>query len=466
VSDALRVANTTVGSGNANQAWTTVVGKAYKVGFSALASSGANLDVRIGTSLSSSVNYRNSATSAGVDYTAYFVATATTTVLTIVAFNSSGAIGSSVAIDNISVKEYLGITATGATPKGLLIEEQRTNLVTYSEQFDNAAWGKTNVTVTANTVVSPDGTVNADKLIATTTNALHIIEAAAASFTAGSLYTASVYAKKGETSFLQITFSSAAIPRKVNFDLNAGVTGTVDAGMTASIINVGNGWYRCIATGTSDATGSYRTVFGLITSATAARFEAFAGDGTSGVYLWGAQLEAGAFATSYIPTVASQVTRAADSASMIGNNFARWYNQSAGTVFAQYSVNGLNPASSNAAYGISAGSTSDFITGRTAANQLTNFAVRVSGVDQVFLTSTTVAVGAVAKSAGAYALNDFSFTANAGTVQTDTSGTLPFVTQMQIGGLTSSVNPLNGHLARLAFYSRKLAPTEQQGITS
>ena len=114
--------------------------------------------------------------------------------------------------------------------KGLLIEEQRANLITYSEQFNNVAWTKTNTTVSANTTVAPDGTVNADKLIATTTNALHIIETSTASLTSGVAYTASVYAKQNELSVLQITFSSAAIPLRANFNLATGALGTVDGG--------------------------------------------------------------------------------------------------------------------------------------------------------------------------------------------------------------------------------------------
>jgi hypothetical protein len=350
-------------------------------------------------------------------------------------------------------------------PKGLLIEEQRTNLLTYSEQFDNAAWQKVNTTVTTNAAVAPDGTVNADKLIATTTNALHIIEASAASFTSGSLYTASVYAKKGETSFLQITFSSAAIPRKVNFDLNAGVTGTVDAGITASIINVGNGWYRCIATGTSDATGSYRTVFGLITSATAARFEAFAGDGTSGLFIWGAQVELGAFSTSYIPSVASQVTRAADSASIIGNNFARWYNQTIGTVYSEAAVISTQNLAQIAT--IDDGTTSNLIQIYTSGTNLTN-QVNTGGAAQVMNALTVSTVNTYAKNAFAIKADDFASVVNGGAVTLDTSGTVPVgMSRLGIGSrFVGSTSPLNGHIKRIAYYNRRLANTELTAITN
>jgi hypothetical protein len=72
----------------------------------------------------------------------------------------------------------------------------------------------------------------------------------------------------------------------------------------------------------------------MITSATAARNETYAGTNRQ-IYAWGAQVEAGAFATSYIPTVASQVTRSADSAVMTGTNFSSWYNASEGTFYCE-----------------------------------------------------------------------------------------------------------------------------------
>jgi hypothetical protein len=337
---------------------------------------------------------------------------------------------------------------------GLLVEEQRTNLITYSEQFDNAAWAKTNLTVAANQIIAPDGTLTSDKLVATTTNALHIVESSAASLTSGVAYTASVYAKKGETSFLQISFSSAAIPRRANFDLNAGAVGTTDAGITAQIINVGNGWYRCIATGTSDATGSYKAVFALIPSSTSARFASYAGNDFDGLYIWGAQLEAGAYPTSYIPTTTAQVTRAADSASMTGTNFSSWYRQDEGTLF----VESASPIAEPSRFGVSDETTSNRILVFSAGIVTTN------GTIQAILSSGSEVLNQFQKLALAYETNDFAFTRNGGVVNTDTLGVLPVVNRAGIGQ-TSNGTVQTQYIKRIAYYPIRLSNTNLQALT-
>jgi hypothetical protein len=199
-------------------------------------------------------------------------------------------------------------SATRVDANGL-IEIPRTNLLTYSEQFDNAAWVKTNTTVTANATTAPDGTTTADKLIPNTTSALHIAESSSFSSVSGSNYIFSFYAKKAEYDFIQVTGSSALLPIRANFDLLNGTLGTVDSGITATITSVGNGWYRCTALFAAAATGSYRVILCNITNSAAGRFPSFAGNGTDGVFVWGAQLEQRVSATEYIPTVASIRTK-------------------------------------------------------------------------------------------------------------------------------------------------------------
>jgi hypothetical protein len=223
---------------------------------------------------------------------------------------------------------------------GLLTEEQRTNLNTYSEQPDNAAWSKLNTTITANAVVAPDGTVTADKLVENTATTSHILAVpSTTAYVSGSTYTASIYLKKGERSIVGISQNTFAdfgsTWRYAVFDLNAGTIVNQVADPLATITHVGNGWYRCTITLTATASATGRLVRMWLSNGATTLTPAYTGDGFSGVYVWGAQSEAGAFATNYIKTEASQVTRAADVASIAGTN---WYTPSAGTFFVDSQV--------------------------------------------------------------------------------------------------------------------------------
>jgi hypothetical protein len=181
-------------------------------------------------------------------------------------------------------------TATRVNSAGL-IEQVPYNLVTYSNDFTNAAWSKNNATVTANSIISPDGTQNASLISSTSTTESGIFQIIDVSGT----NTWSFYAKKGTGRYVFLNTNVPLIAAK--FDLESGVVvGTPSLGATASIENVGNGWYRCIL---SSSTSVNRfTIF--ITNNTTTT------DVTSSVglnfYLYGAQLVTGSSAKEYFPT--------------------------------------------------------------------------------------------------------------------------------------------------------------------
>jgi hypothetical protein len=220
---------------------------------------------------------------------------------------------------------------------GLLVEEARTNLLLRSEEFDVSPWGPTRASITANVTATtaPDGTNTADKVVEdTTASATHII-AQAVSYTSGVTYTISIYAKAAErTAFNLRASTQSTFPGEAILDLAAGTVMNVNG--TGGIVPVGNGWYRCSVTATASANGTTGTGLYIRNGGTLS----YTGDGTSGIYIWGAQLEAGAFPTSYVRTVDAQATRAADVASITGSNFSGWNNAAGGTILARYSAGG------------------------------------------------------------------------------------------------------------------------------
>lgn len=342
--------------------------------------------------------------------------------------------------------------------KGLLIEEQRTNLLIYSEQFNNANWTATGATVTANSVSSPGGTLDADSLVEDTSTGTHRVYATP-SCSASTTYTYTVYVKSAgrtQVRLIETTLLGAF------FDLSAVSVIATDAGVTASIQDAGNGWRRCRITAT---TGGAQTLFVTQIQAGSAGTVTYTGNGTTALYIYGAQLEAGAFATSYIPTVASTVTRSADVAQMTGTNFSSWYNQSEGTLIAQASTVGTTGSRGVAgllANGLSTNSICIYTSGAT-----TGYGDIISGgvVQASFSPSITTQP---IKAALSYAQNNTNFALN-GAVQTDdTSCTIPTgINQLTIGAIYSaSTYTLNGHIRAIAYYPQRLPNYQLQGLTA
>ena len=196
----------------------------------------------------------------------------------------------------------------------LLLEKQSTNLALYSEQFDNAGWGKSNITVTANDAISPDGTQNADKI--TSTNASNTMQVAVSS-SSGVDYTISVFAKNIDAGNVRLDMSNVAFGPVFTF---ATKTFTTVSGWTTSYQEFSNGWFRLIATRQSNST-SASPQFGL--------------DSVVGsVYLWGAQFEQSTYPTSYIPTTSASATRVADAIGNQTTSIAQAFtDNSKGTIF-------------------------------------------------------------------------------------------------------------------------------------
>ena len=237
--------------------------------------------------------------------------------------NSAGLI-ESVAV-NVPRLDY-----TNSTCPSILVEPQRTNLLTYSEDFSNVGWLKFNSNVTANTAVSPDGNTTADTLNVTSTGG----KLYRAFVSTAQSYTLSVFIKKGSTSSAFLNFYNGAIADYVcetDFNLING-TFTGASGGSAFIQNYNNDYWR-IGISYTLGIGVSEISIGLTRTSTASS------------YIWGAQLEAGSYPTSYIPTVASAVTRNADVISKTG--ISSLIGQTEGTILFDGKINGCENPSAN-----------------------------------------------------------------------------------------------------------------------
>lgn len=347
--------------------------------------------------------------------------------------------------------------ATGAAI-GLLVEEQRTNLLTYSEDFNNAGWTKTGVDASA-TATSPRGTATANHLVEDSATSVHAISQTK-SITAGQTITYSQWVKASSGSrFIRLQFSSDASANGCRWLFNPD-TGATALAATAfgtgtlvgapSIESWPNGWYRISLTGTVDAAATSVTFGAFLQNQSATYGASYAGNGTFGVYAFGAQGVAAAAMSSYIPTVAAAVTRAADVAFI--SDIAAWYGATEGALFVEWTPGQLGAA--GRLFQVGSSNTNTLLTIQSATSTA-QFQVTDTGVTQANLsTGGALAVGTRARMIGAYKVNDFAKATDGGSLQTDVSGTVPTgANAAYIGSSFTGTQFLNGCIGRITAYS-------------
>ena len=348
-------------------------------------------------------------------------------------------------------------------PKGLLIEEARTNLMLQSQTLQTT-WSRGNILAfgsgsVIDAIAAPDGTTTAEFIVPSTTGGVAHFMSQSVVHTVAS-YTISAYMKAG--AYTKFAFRENTI-LGTYATFNIGTGAVIETNGTASIQNVGNGWYRCTLTYTGAAVSQIMGLYVLPAAYVSGppHLYLWAGDGTSGLYMWGVQDELGAFATSYIPTVAASVTRSADVATMTGTNFSSWYNATQGTFVAQFTPSTIsgtravldaNDNTANESIRLQNVSADPF------------FTVTDGGVDQANIDAGTVAANTSYKMAAAYTLNDFAASIGGGSVGTDASGTLPTVNQLQIGN-SAAGNRLNGQIRSINYYTSRLSNAQLQTLT-
>jgi hypothetical protein len=330
--------------------------------------------------------------------------------------------------------------------RGVLIEGSRTNLLLRSQEFDNASWTKVNATVTANATTAPDGTTTADLVQENNATGPHDVEQTSISITSGTTYAITVFAKAAGRDFIQISFFSVigGATRYANFDLATGVVGSKGVDATSSIQLLANGWYRCVMTAAASSTANSGFFIATLTSANAARAESYTGDNTSGIFIWGAQLEAASFPSSYIPTVAAAATRAADSLSYtagVSYPIQLWseFERAVDTGTNEFVfVTDNNTSNERAVL-------------RVSAADLGQLLITAGGAAQATIGATTLAINTVCKLAGRVNTNSAQLATN-GTLGTeDTSVTLPTnPTLLRVGSDQAGAAQAFGYVRRLA----------------
>ena len=357
---------------------------------------------------------------------------------------------------------------------GLLVEEARANLVPYSGNLSSYLTDGL-CSIQSNSTTTPDGTNSAVKIVENSGNVHQ--SRSGASVGGSAYYTLTVFLKAGERTRAAISMGAGNALVSINVNLLNGTYTTYAnpswwSNVVYDVTAFPNSWYKVRVTGYNSYSVTAIGVYPRNTAAAGpsdAAQNIYLGDGVSGFYCWGAQVEAGTFPTSYIPTTASTVTRAYDVASITGTNFSSWYNQSEGTLFqnciSRVPIGG--PGGSNAGAGmIMVNSTTSDTIGFLRQSNSTALRVYV-GTSAFWNIASQWPQNIASKAALAYKTDDFAVSANGLTVQTDTLGIVPTVTQLDIGQMsTAGYNRIGaGTFSRLTYYPTRLPDATLQELT-
>jgi len=350
------------------------------------------------------------------------------------------------------------------TDKGVLIEGAGTNLCLQSQDMATT-WTLANIDAfdsgsIVNAVAAPDGSTTADFIRSSTLSAQHRLDQSI-TIVSATTYTVSVYAKAAGYNHLWLRLTDGVgTPCSAYFNLSTGALGTVATG-TARITAVANGWYRCEVTGTSAGTSGTIRINSIETDGVTN----FAGNGTGGTYLWGAQLEATAYASSYIPTTTASATRAADSLTVTGVTGLAYPL----TIYCECELSS-DAAGNQPAIWIDNGSGNTDLANLAAqmSTKKLRSTITASSAAQADISSTasSLAVGSVFKGALRVATNDAQQGLNGALATADTSVTLPSSPTILRFGINNTPGYLYGYLRRLAIFSRALSDGELQALTA
>ena len=345
------------------------------------------------------------------------------------------------------------IDFSDSTNGALLLEPQSTNLVNYSQDFSDSSWVKSSSTITPNTSISPDGTLNGSKLIVTSTGAL--LESSQ-SLSAGTVYTISAFVKKGTNKFVRLAYSSSS-QTGAWFNLEDKTVGTVNS-TSATINDYGNGWYRITNTLTSQVS-SGGVFLGLSNT------DGATGNSVSGntVYVYGFQIEQKSYATSYIPTSGSATTRLAENA--YKRSATQAIGQSEGTMYIEFVPKDISTF--QVLYQIRSSSGTVGQVDIRLQNGFINAIANDGGSNQFNMSGISYSAGTVYKVAVRYKLNDSKVYINGSSVGTDTSCsfTASSLDQVSFGENIGSFKPI-ADISDARLYNTALTDEQLAALTT
>ena len=366
----------------------------------------------------------------------------------------------------------------GQSCPGLLVEPSAQNLAVQSEAWVSGNnWALTNITTATGAIAAPNGTITANALSPTAVSGGHFVFSngtTTVSYTSGTIYTQSAFFKAGTGAagqFVQLTFPSARFTQLgyANFDLIAGTVSVVsgssaDANRAARIESYGDGWYRCIFTATCNSTDTGAgLIIPLITSTGSGRLPSFTGVTGNVLYGWGAQLETGSIASTYIPTTTAAVSRAADVISAPGALVSSLIGQTEGTIYAEVDIRN---AFAGTFISLDIGSTADFlIIGRTSSFAVIVQIKKSSGSTVTIITSSAVALG-VHKIALGYTNGDYALYIDGVSAGTSTNSTdYPSAALTRCNLAVTAYNVFNDRIRAAALYTTRLSNAQLAELT-
>jgi hypothetical protein len=328
----------------------------------------------------------------------------------------------------------------------LLSEPQRTNLLTYSEDLTNGVWNKTNVTITANDIISPDGTQNADRVTISGASSVYFYHNTGTASNRAN----SIFLKKGTIDQATILGNSYSSGTYATFNLSNGTIISY-TGCTPFIEQYKDGWYRCGIIQTNGVNYVLLVTLNGYNNDTA----------TSGDYLyaWGGQSELGTFPTTYIPTTSATVTRPVDIASKTGASSL--INASEGVLY----FDGFPETRGNYEWVWFVSNGSNNLIGITFGVNLIYGEV-YNGSYQALLTYASTDSGRY-KVALAYKANDFAMYVNGQLAGTDTSGAVPTgLSYIDVGYPNSGGRTLSQRTNTAALFNTRLTNAELATLTT